>query len=424
MAMTATKRKKASILRALRAVLYLSSLPLVVLFFISKWHNSNSQASQVSLPDVQTPPNQGSNLTVWEILSNDESVSRFAGIVGKLPDIVRGLSAPQAQFTVYAPGNEALDSFYFPPDPPPFFGLFLAGYHMGPGPVSPVRLRSAGTVSSFVNGDIFFTYKQRISIQQNHDEITFNHEAKYLPTDGALSSAMNGFVHHIDGILGLPNSTAHVIRTRPHLSKLREGFACTRLAESIYDTNLHVSQTLFAPTDVAFDRLGKKATKFLFSRWGRPYLRTLLKYHIVANQTLFSDMYWPHNGSDLVDFHRMGETDSHKFRLPTLLSNNYLTVESRKLRGRWHLRVVPSSDSRRSDEKEVVKVSVPDILTMDGVVHLVDAFILPPGPSPKPNVSWMSRLVAMFWHQDQSVEDLVDRLEPYIEEPEMSALAP
>lgn len=316
MAITSTRKKKASLLRALRAVLFLTSLPLITLYIFSKLRSS--EESEVPLPDqvsAITPTDHESNLTVWDILSNDASVSRFARIVGELPDIVRGLSAPQAKFTVYAPVNEAFESFYFPPDPPPFFGLFLAGYHMGPGPVPAERLSSAGTVSSFVNGDIFFTYKQRISIQQNGNKITLNHEAEYLPTGSSPSKAVNGYVHRIGGVLGLPNSTAHVLRTRPQLSKLREGLACTKLAESIYDTNAHISQTLFAPTDAAFDRLGKRATKFLFSRWGRPYLRTLLKYHVVANRTLFSDIYWPHNGSELVDLSKMGVAESHKVRL-------------------------------------------------------------------------------------------------------------
>lgn len=65
---------------------------------------------------------------------------------------------------------------------------------------------------------------------------------------------------------------------------------------------------------------------------------------------------------------------------------------------------------------DVVKVAVPDILTMDGVVHLVDSFILPPRPPQQEEESLLGKIVSLLWHQDQSVEALVDRLEPYIDE--------
>jgi uncharacterized surface protein with fasciclin (FAS1) repeats len=244
-------------------------------------------------------------MTLWELLRADPRVSRFADVVGELPDIVRGLSAPPAKFTVYAPVNEAFDSFYFPPDPPPFFGLFLAGYHMGPGFVSAEQLASAGTVASFVNGDIFFDYKQRISVQHNPKGMTFNHEADYIPPDGAPLVGVNGFVHYIGGVLGLPNSTAHAVRTRPQLSTFERALRRTGMAERLYDTNAHVSQTIFAPTNAAFERVGKTAKKFLLSRAGRPYLDAILRLHVVENQTMFSDMHWPHNGAPLVDLHML-----------------------------------------------------------------------------------------------------------------------
>ena len=307
LAATMTKTK-VSVWRAFRALVFLTSVPLLIQYLVYKWY----QTSQPSFVPSAQEANYEANLTIWEILSNDERVSQFAEIVGNLPDIVRALSAPQARFTSYAPVIEAFDSFYFPPDPPPFFGLFIAGCHMGPGPVPAKRLSSMSTVSSFVNGDIFFTYKQRISVQLIEDGLMLNHVAKFLPTTKSQSIAVNGFIHHLDTVLVLPNSTAHALRTRPELSKLQHGFESTGLFEGIYDTNAHISQTIFAPTDAAFDRLGKKATKFLFSHGGRPYLRALLKYHVVANKTMFSDIYWPHNGVELVDLNQIEAKNLHE----------------------------------------------------------------------------------------------------------------
>lgn len=299
-------KKKASIARAARLLALLTSFPLPVAYLVYKWSAQSTDINVEETP-IQTTKTftYDQNSTILDILQNDDRVSRFAEVVGQLPDIARGLAAPQAKFTLYVPVNEAFDDFFFPPDPPPFYNLFLAGYHMGPGPVQSLSSRS--TVTSFVNGDIFFDYKQRISIQHYGDKTTLNHEAKLLSPPDAPIAAVNGFIHHIDTILVLPNSTAHAIRTRPMLSKFRNGLASTGLGRRIYNTNAHISQTVFAPTNAAFDNIGRSASKFLLSRAGQPYLDALLRMHIVANQTLFSDMFWPHGGAQLIDMHMIQE---------------------------------------------------------------------------------------------------------------------
>lgn len=49
---------------------------------------------------------------------------------------------------------------------------------------------------------------------------------------------------------------------------------------------------MFAPSNFAFQKLPAKITAFLFSSYGLKYLKALLKYHVVANQTLYSDAYY------------------------------------------------------------------------------------------------------------------------------------
>jgi uncharacterized surface protein with fasciclin (FAS1) repeats len=50
--------------------------------------------------------------------------------------------------------------------------------------------------------------------------------------------------------------------------------------------------TVFAPTNNAWMKLGPEVNEFLFSRRGERYLRALLKYHVVLNETLYSDAYY------------------------------------------------------------------------------------------------------------------------------------
>lgn len=70
------------------------------------------------------------------------------------------------------------------------------------------------------------------------------------------------------------------------------GLIKTGLFDRLNDTSNHSGGTLFAPSNRAFKKLGPKINGFLFSRWGQKYLKALLKYHIVANHTLFSDAYY------------------------------------------------------------------------------------------------------------------------------------
>ena len=55
---------------------------------------------------------------------------------------------------------------------------------------------------------------------------------------------------------------------------------------------IYCSGTLFAPSNFAFQKLGPRINAFLFSKYGLKYLKALLKYHVVANQTLYSDAYY------------------------------------------------------------------------------------------------------------------------------------
>lgn len=75
-------------------------------------------------------------------------------------------------------------------------------------------------------------------------------------------------------------------------STLELGLGKTGLIGPINDTSNHVGGTLFAPSNFAFQKLGPKINAFLFSRYGQKYLKALLMYHVVANQTLYSDAYY------------------------------------------------------------------------------------------------------------------------------------
>lgn len=86
---------------------------------------------------------------------------------------------------------------------------------------------------------------------------------------------------------------ADIIQFLPgEFSTLELGLTKTGLLSGLNDTSTHLGGTVFAPSNFAFQKLGPKITGFLFSKYGQKYLKALLEYHIVANQTLYSDAYY------------------------------------------------------------------------------------------------------------------------------------
>lgn len=111
----------------------------------------------------------------------------------------------------------------------------------------------------------------------------------------------NGVIHGVDSLLIPPPKIASIIQFLPgEFSTLELGLTKTGLLPAIADTSNHIGGTIFAPSNFAFQKLGPKINGFLFSEYGQKYLKALLEYHVVANQTLYSDAYYKSESIDNV----------------------------------------------------------------------------------------------------------------------------
>lgn len=184
------------------------------------------------------------------------------------------------------------------------------------------------------------------------------------------------------------------------ISLLPSEFSTLELAltKTGLNTTDHPSGTLFAPSNFAFASLGPRINAFLFSEHGLPYLKALLKYHMVPDHTLYSDAYYkveaensiPKNGHFHVD-------------LPTALEDRSLSIDIARYYAFIEMKI--NSFSR---------VSVFDGVASDGVIHVVSNVIVPP----KKLGGIGSRLSKWhFWSQpdEMTVEELVGRLDPYVQ---------
>ena len=102
----------------------------------------------------------------------------------------------------------------------------------------------------------------------------------------------------MDSIILPPPPALKILEILPsEFSTLQLGLIKTGLFKEIEDSK-HYGGTLFAPSNWAFKKLGPKINAFLFSKFGEKYLKALLEYHIVANQTLYSDAYYKDDSAE------------------------------------------------------------------------------------------------------------------------------
>jgi uncharacterized surface protein with fasciclin (FAS1) repeats len=173
--------------------------------------------------------------------------------------------------------------------------------------------------------------------------------------------------------------------------------------------------TIFAPTNFAFRKLGPAANAFLFNtEKGLGYLRALIKYHVVVNETLYSDAYYglkePSEAEDMftpLDSKDKSvsnglESSSHNGHfhvdLPTLLGDKSLSIDIARWYGVINIRI-----------NGYTNVAIEDGVARDGVVQVLNSVLIPPHEAKREGA----------WTEEDGeipVEELIERLKPFVEE--------
>jgi uncharacterized surface protein with fasciclin (FAS1) repeats len=221
----------------------------------------------------------------------------------------------------------------------------------------------------------------------------------------AYQPATNGIIHAVNHFLVPPFSALDTIDILPEeLSTLNLGLVKTGLVKGFDASVPKTGATIFAPTNHAFKKLGPKINGFLFSRYGEKYLKARLKYHLVANHTLFTDAYYPPESEE-----QLRTTRQYHVDLPTVLADHNLSVDIYN----WH-GIVAAYVNGAS------KVGVHNIPVKEGVIHLVQSVIVPPRkPGKKDFFTEAGNALPLNEEQDEgeelSLEEFIERLEPFVE---------
>lgn len=207
----------------------------------------------------------------------------------------------------------------------------------------------------------------------------------------------NGVIHGVDSILIPPPKAAKIIEFLPgEFSTLELALVKTGLFKAINDTSTHTGGTLFAPSNFAFTKLGPRINAFLFSPPGLKYLTALLEYHVSPNRTLYSDAYYGVKDVDQTDIPK----GVFHIDLPTLLKEKALSIDVARYGRLISMKI-----------NAFTTVGVLDGVAKDGVIHVVPNVLIPPKSVGGKTIEWQG--------EELTEEDLIQRLEPFVEKPEL-----
>ncbi|KAK4240127.1 Fasciclin domain-containing protein [Achaetomium macrosporum] len=359
--------------------------------------------------------------TIYELIKENKHTTEFAKLVDEHDEIKQLLQDTEHNHTLFVPIDRAFkriphhrhghkgddDDDKHEHKPSKEFLLALLKYHITPGLYPLGRIHHSRTLPS----ELHPAALEASSSEDSHGHpqriraattplVHFTRLNFYARLLGGDFVAKNGLIHAVDALLVPPPSTTSIIRLLPgHFSTLALALETTGLGEELEKEgeSRRGGGTLFAPTNRAWQRLGPKANAFLFSEKGRKYLKALVKYHVVVNETLYSDAFY----SGKKEGDEEGESTNYRHvDLTSLLDGKPISVDVREWKG--FVSIVVNG---------FIKVVVRDGIANDGVIQVVDKVLIPPCKHHDGDDGDDSKGV----EKEMSVEELKSRLEPYLE---------
>jgi uncharacterized surface protein with fasciclin (FAS1) repeats len=313
-----------------------------------------------------------SNKTIYELISSSKYTTKLAELINEYPDLVETLNGTAANYTLFAPTDKAFEKIPKGHKKPSkeLIKKVLA-YHVSPDFYPAGRILVTHTIPTALGEDKLGGEPQRLRLGLSPFKgLNVNFYSKIIAVNIFGS---NGVIHGVDSIILPPPEALTILSLLPtEFSTLQLGLEKTGLFKAI-KASPHEGGTLFAPSNLAFKKLGPRINGFLFSKYGEKYLKALLKYHVVANQTLYSDAFYKAK-SAATRCHERDEFEEEDIPkgyfhvdLPTLLDEKSLSIDVARYGGYINIKINGFSS-----------VAVQDGIARDGVVHVVSSVLIPP----------------------------------------------
>lgn len=342
-------------------------------------------------PHHHDPHKHKPNLTVYQLISSSKYTTKFAKLIDEYPDIVAALNSTLlGNSTVFAPTDKAFEKLPHHHKPSKELLKRVIQYHVSPDFYPAGRVLVTHTIPTALEEEALGG-SQRLRIGLSLTKaLNVNFYSRIIAIN---IFGTNGVVHGIDSLLLPPPPALKIVELFPgEFSTLQLGLEKTGLFDAIKDAP-HVGGTLFAPSNWAFQKLGPRINAFLFSKYGHKYLKALLEYHVVANQTLYSDAFYKEKSfneyKNDIDMSGIPKGYFH-VDLPTLLKEKSLSIDVARYGGLISIKINGFSS-----------VAVQDGLAKDGVVHVVSSVLIP--PKTPGGAAWAG--------EEMSVEEFKDRFD-------------
>jgi uncharacterized surface protein with fasciclin (FAS1) repeats len=208
-------------------------------------------------------------------------------------------------------------------------------------------------------------------------EFLLHHTVHTIATDWLCC---NGVIHTVNGVMLPPPTSLSTVSLLPptEFSTFQTAHATTGLATELAETS-QKGGIIFIPTNAAFTTLGSSANNFLFSGTveSLKYLTVLLKYHIVRNETFYSNIHYKNPALSYDYEHKKlvgEEAKKHALR--------HISGVRRRCVTSW-LGPLVIIDLKRDGGKIDIKINgtaieARDGNASDGVVHALGGVLVPP----------------------------------------------
>jgi len=326
------------------------------------------------------PHDDKPNRTVYELISESKYTTKLAKLIDEYDDLVKLLNGTKANYTIFAPTDEAFEKIpHHGKKPSKEVLKSILLYHVSDDFYPAGRVLRSYTIPTLFEPKKNLGHAQRLTVRVTLKGPTINFYSKLVAVN---IFGTNGVIHGIDSLLIPPPSVASIISLLPgEFSTLELGLAKTGLFDKLNSTEYpHEGGTLFAPSNFAFQKLGPRINAFLFSKYGEKYLKALLEYHMVVDQTLYSDAFYDAK-KDKDD----GEAEDiesrppyYHYDLPTVLQGKYLAVDVARYGPFVTIRINGFS-----------RVTIHDGVASDGVIQVVSDVLVPPKNAAGERVDWM-----------------------------------
>ena len=331
-----------------------------------------------------------------QLINESKYTTKLAKLINEYDDLVQLLNGTKANYTVFAPTDEAFEKI---PDhgkkPSKEVLKAILQYHVSDEFYPAGRVLHSYTIPTLYTPKHNLGHAQRLTVRVTLKGPAINFYSRLVAVN---IFGTNGVVHGVDSLLVPPPNVASIIDLLPgEFSTLELGLGKTGLFDKLNSTEYeHEGGTLFAPSNFAFQKLGPRINAFLFSKYGEKYLRALLEYHMVVDRTLYTDAYYDGTKSG-DDEDAAGGPPYYHYDLETVLSGKYLAVDVARYGPFVTIRINGFS-----------RVTVHDGVASDGVIQVVSDVLVPPKNAAGEQVFWTG--------EEMSVEDLKERLQPFVDE--------